>query len=116
MSILSYLGFLCLIPLLTGAHKTSPAVKFHTNQGLVLFIVEAAYSIIAGILGAVVRVRRTTTYWGIPTYSYGTPGWLSAILSILSLAFVALAIIGIINAVNNRAKQLPVIGQITILK
>ena len=116
MSILSYIGFLVLIPILNGAYKTSPTVKFHANQGLVLFLVEVAYSIISGILGAVVRVRRTVTVWGIPTYTYGTPVWLTTILWLISLAFLALAIMGILNAVNARTKQLPVIGQITLLK
>ena len=116
MSILSYIGFLVLIPILTGAHKTSQGVKFHANQGLALFIVEVAWSIISGVLSAVVKVRKTITVWGIPTYTTVTPAWLSIILWLVSVAFLALAIMGILNAVNNRMKQLPVIGQFTILK
>ena len=114
MSILSYLGFLVLVPLLTGAYKTSPVVKHHTNQGLTLFIVEVAYSIISSILRAVVKVQ--STVWGIPTGYYHTPGWLSTILWLISLLFLVLSILGIVSAVNGQTKPLPVIGKYTFLK
>lgn len=117
MSILSYISILVLIPFLTGAHKTSPTVKFHTNQGLILCIAGVAWSIISSILRAVIRVPYTYTVFGIPgAYGYHTPGWLTVILWLISIPVFVLSIMGIINAVNGQAKKLPVVGNYTILK
>ncbi len=103
LSVFAYLGILVLIPIF-GASE-SPFARFHANQGLVLLIAEIAY----GILNAVVS--------GISVALLGILGMLvSAILNILNLAFLALIIIGIINVINGKAKQLPVIGGITLFK
>ncbi|MDR0293680.1 MAG: zinc-ribbon domain-containing protein [Oscillospiraceae bacterium] len=110
MAIISYILF--FVPLLTGAHKTSPFVKYHANQGTALFLVAAAYSVASGILRAVIRVP--VTIWGLVVYT--TPTWLSTILWLISIPILILCVLGIINAVNGRTKPLPVIGGITILK
>ena len=89
MALLAYIIF--LIPLL--AAKDSKFARFHTNQGLVLFL--------GGIIASVVAV--------IPVI-----GWIVA--PIAGLAITVLAIIGILNALNGRAKELPVIGKFKILK
>ena len=89
MAILAYILF--FIPLL--AAKDSKFARFHTNQGLVLFL--------GGIIASVVAV--------IPVI-----GWIVA--PIAGLVITVLAIIGIINALNGRAKELPVIGKFKILK
>ena len=112
MGILSYLFF--LVPLLTGAHKNSPFVKFHLNQGIVLVIASAALSIIFNILSRIVVAIVSATY------AIGAGVALVTILSIVSwvayLAVFALAVIGIVNAAGGNMKPLPVIGKITILK
>ena len=89
MAILAYILF--FIPLL--AAKDSKFARFHTNQGLVLFL--------GGIIASVVAV--------IPVI-----GWIIA--PIAGLVITVLAVIGIINALNGRAKELPVIGKFKILK
>ena len=89
MAVLAYILF--FIPLL--AAKDSKFARFHTNQGLVLFL--------GGIIASVVAV--------IPVI-----GWIVA--PIAGLAITVLAIIGILNALNGRAKELPVIGKFKILK
>ncbi|MBQ9849365.1 MAG: hypothetical protein IJO36_01560 [Clostridia bacterium] len=89
MAVLAYILF--LIPLL--AAKDSKFARFHTNQGLVLFL--------GGIIASVVAV--------IPVI-----GWIVA--PIAGLVITVLAVIGIINALNGRAKELPVIGKFKILK
>ena len=111
MAILSYLLF--FVPLLMGEHKKSPFVKFHLNQGTLVWIVAVGYSIISTILSAVIKVPRTL--YGIPIGSY-TPGWLSAILWVISIPICVLCIIGIINAVNGKMQELPVIGKYTVIK
>lgn len=101
MGVLAYIIF--LIPLL--AAKESPFARYHTNQGLVLFLVWAGLSVVYGILSSVLfaiswRVGLAVTgilgfFWIVPT---------------------VLAVIGIINAVNGKMKPLPIIGGIKILK
>ena len=111
MAILAYILF--FIPLLTGAHKTSPFVKYHTNQGTVLCIATVAYSVVSAILRSIIRVP--VRVLGVAA-GYYTPVWLSTILMLLSIPFLVLCILGIINAVNGKTQPLPVIGGITIIK
>jgi len=109
MSIIAYIIF--FIPLIVGTHKKSEFVKFHTNQGLVLFLLYMAFGIVYGILLAIFAAifLSSIALWGV--YSIVT-----TILSILWLAPAALMILGIVNAATNKMKPLPVIGKITILK
>lgn len=100
MAVLAYIIF--LIPLL--AAKDSPFARYHTNQGLVLFLAAAAYGIVYSILTTVVLAISWRLYLVV------------SILGWVSVVFVVLAIIGIINAVNGKMKPLPIIGRIKILK
>lgn len=102
MGILAYLSFLVLIPLF--AAKNSRFARYHTNQGLILFIVEVAYSIVYGILNAILLAIS----WRL--------AFIASIIGIVSIVFLILAIIGIMNVVNGRAKALPIIGKFKILK
>jgi len=108
MAILSYIIF--FIPLLVGTHKTSPYVKFHVNQGTVLFLASlifgVAYGILYGIISAILLAAFAFVLWGI----------ISTILALLWLAPTILAILGIINAATGKVKELPVIGKFSIIK
>lgn len=99
MSVLAYIGFLFLVPLL--ACPNSKFARYHTNQGLVLFLLEFALGVVAGILGI------------IPIAGLIIGGLLSAVGGIFTLV---LMIMGIINAAQGQAKELPLIGKITLLK
>ena len=101
MAVLAYIIF--LIPLL--AAKESKFARYHTNQGLVLFLGSVALSIVYGILTTVL----TAISWRLGLAVGG-------ILWLVFLVPTILAVIGIINAVNGKMKPLPVIGGITILK
>ena len=90
MSILAYIGILVLIPLF--AEKNNPYVRFHVNQGFVLFILSIAASIVS------------TIFMFIPVFG-------AILVSLVSLAQLALMIIGIVNAATDSAKELPVIGK-----
>ena len=90
-AILAYIGILFLVPLL--AAKDSPYARFHTNQGLVLFLLEVALNILLAI----------------PVL-----GWILAPIG--WIAVVVFAIIGIINAAQGECKPLPVIGGIELIK
>lgn len=111
-ALLSYLGFLFIVPLL--AAKDSPYAKFHANQGIVLFITGIGINIANFIISIIL---------GILTAIPGV-GWIFAILiPIISLVVVVIGILlfvcmimGIINAAQGQAKELPVIGKFVILK
>ena len=104
MGVLSYLGILILIPLLAG-DKQSEYVRFHINQGLVLFLVSIAVDILDG-----------RWFWGFQSWFAQRMLNLSWALDILSLILFVLMILGIVYAVRGEKRELPVIGQIHIWK
>lgn len=99
MSVLAYIGILFLIPLL--ACPNSRFARYHTNQGLVLFLLELAIGVVTSIFAF------------IPVIGLIIGGLLSAVGGIFTLV---LMIMGIINAAQGQAKELPLIGKITLLK
>ena len=102
MAILAYLGILVLIPIF--AAKDSKFAKYHANQGLVLCIASIAYGIAYGILSSIILAISWRLYF------------ITSILSLVSIVFAVLCILGIINAANGKAKELPLIGKFKILK
>ncbi|MFE5322640.1 DUF4870 domain-containing protein [Paenibacillus sp. NPDC056579] len=86
----SYILF--FLPLI--AAKQSRFAMYHANQGLILLLLGIVCNIVLGLIPFI--------------------GWI--LLPIANLATLALAIIGIIQAVNGQMKPLPVIGTISIIK
>ena len=84
---ISYLSILCLVGLL--GKKDSVFVQHHAKQGLVLFVIEIGLMVvnIIPILGQII--------------------WLFG-----SIAVMVLAIMGIINAVQGKNADLPLIGDL----
>lgn len=98
MGVLAYLSWLIIIPLL--AARESKFARFHCNQGLVLAIAETLCWIVVKIFG------------GIPVI-----GWILRIaVGLLDIAFLILAIMGIVNAASGKAKDLPLLGSFRLLK
>ncbi len=109
MALLSYFGILVLAPIL--AAKESPFARFHANQGLLLTIAMFLYILADGILTVILRA---ILWKGLGLWSvYSLCGTL---LNLLYVGFTVLAIIGIINVLNGRTKELPIIGKYRILK
>lgn len=102
-AILAYLGILVLVPIL-GA-KESKFARFHANQGLVLLIAEVAVSIAIVIVTAILSI-----------VSYALGAIIGGLLNLIWIAFLVFIILGIVNAAQGTAKELPIIGQIHILK
>ncbi|OGG49656.1 hypothetical protein A2763_03170 [Candidatus Kaiserbacteria bacterium RIFCSPHIGHO2_01_FULL_54_36] len=87
MAVLAYLGILVVIPLIVA--KGDPFVKFHIKQGLVLVIIELAM-------------------WALAMTMLG---WqLMPLVQIVNLGVLILAVIGIVNAVQGKEKELPLVG------
>lgn len=90
MAALAYVGILVLIPLF--AAKDSKFARFHTNQGLILFVIALICYFLRGIK---------------------VIGWL---FSLLGIVIFILAVVGIVYALQGKAKELPVVGNWKILK
>ncbi len=99
--VLSYLGILCLIPLLAG--KDSPYVRFHTNQGLVLFLTTIILNMARALLTGLWIFGKVDRYFVTPVFTA------------LNVAVFALTIIGIANAVRGKAADLPLIGKVRLI-
>lgn len=96
MGILSYLGFLCLIPYFT--EKENKFVIYHAKQGLNLFICEVIVALAISLV--------STILWRVG----------SLLESIFGLIAFAFSVLGIVNVLNGKAKELPVINKIKIIK
>jgi uncharacterized membrane protein len=97
-AVIAYLGILFLVPLLAAPH--SKYARYHTNQGLVLFLLTLALN------GA------ATNHLFIPFI-----GGVSNVLSVaVGITALVLVIMGIVNAASGQCKPLPLIGQIQLLK
>ncbi|MBQ6268283.1 MAG: zinc ribbon domain-containing protein [Clostridia bacterium] len=96
MAVLAYIGWLILIPLF--ARRDSPFTRFHCNQGLILALAWLGIVVLRGILVGSLDLQ------------------LGFLFSLLSLAVVVFSVIGIVNAVQGQAKELPLIGSLRILK
>ena len=101
MAALAYILF--FVPLLMGLHKESDFVKFHVNQGAVVFVAAVGLNIISTVV--------TTFLWRL----YPLNTMISLAFSLLSIAIGILGIIGIVAALQGQKKELPIIGKFKIL-
>lgn len=90
MAVFAYLWVLIVIPFLTEA-KNDPFVKFHLRQGLALLIFE--------VVG-----------WFVSMFIWIIPILGALLIWLWWIAGFALAIVGIMNALNGHEKELPFIG------
>ena len=97
MAVLAYIVILVLVPLV--AAPNSKYARYHSNQGLMLFIAEICLGVVIGIFS-----------W-IPVLNI-IIGILGGLVSLLLFVF---AIIGIVNACQGKAKGLPIFGKFKIL-
>ena len=101
ISCLSYLGILFFLPLV--ACPDSKFGRFHANQGLVLLVLSIACTIATSIISSI--------------FSWIFLWWLASIITYLvRLALIAIAILGIFNTYNGKAKDLPFAGTLRIIR
>jgi uncharacterized membrane protein len=86
MGVLAYLGPLIIISYISA--KDDPFVKFHIRQGLVLLVIEVALWVLSMM------------FWT-----------LAMIFNIVNLAVLVLVVLGIINVVQGKEQNLPLVGQ-----
>lgn len=109
ISIFSYLSVLILIPLFIASD--SKYVRFHVIQGINLLILDVIYAIISCLLNFTI----------VPNYVFRTsnspiPILIVLVNFVLGIFIVVLSAVGVINAVNGKVKELPVIGKIRLIK
>lgn len=110
LALVSYLGYFFFIPMIVKPQ--SRYLRFHGNQGLTLLLTEivlgAVHAVLCGLFGL-----------------FGLAGVAGAIISGIFVVLFSIAIygamlvwviLGIYNAVTGKAKELPLIGRIRILK
>ena len=101
-SYLAYVGPLFLVGLFSDIRK-DPTLRFHLNQGMVLFICELAgmilHSIVNSILGGIILLNI------IP----------ALLFAFVALGSLVLSLIGIFNVAGTRLSPLPIIGVVNIL-
>ncbi|NCC87204.1 MAG: zinc-ribbon domain-containing protein [Clostridia bacterium] len=102
-AIFAYLGPLVLITIF-GA-PSSKYARFHASQGINLLVCEVIYSMAYAVLVGVFM-----------TISPSLGHIVSSILVIVNIGFLLFSIIGIIDVIKGKAKELPLIGKLLILK
>ncbi len=86
LAALSYVWVLFIIPLVMA--KDDPFVKFHVKQGIVLFIAEVVIWVV----------------WMIPLLGW-VIGWIGNLVALI------LAIKGIMNVLQGKEEELPLVGK-----
>ncbi|MBR6331903.1 MAG: zinc-ribbon domain-containing protein [Dehalococcoidales bacterium] len=101
MAVMAYLGPLVLVPIF-GA-KGDSFIRFHANQGLIVFIIEILWWIILEVYGKLPYMFILSVLYDLIYYGG-------------ICVFLLMAILGVISIVKGEEKELPVIGSIRILK
>ena len=106
MSVLAYLGWFLLIPLFVNNRRQNPYVKFHLNQGILLLIISIVFNIIGKIACRILELILLGFVAGI----------VGVIVDIIQVLIFVFMILGIVGVINGRAKELPLIGGIRIIR
>jgi uncharacterized membrane protein len=101
MAGLAYILF--FLPLIVC--KDSRFGRFHANQGLLLLLLSVAGYIVISVLTTV-----------LATITWRLFGFISLLYSLYGLFILAVAIYGLVNGINGKAKELPIIGKYRIIK
>lgn len=99
---LSYFGILFFLPLV--AAPESRFGKFHANQALILLLAGVAGAISLGI----VRVVLALIWWRLALIT-------NLLYTLFGLALAVVAILGLVNAFQGKAMELPLINNIKII-
>ena len=114
IALLSYVGILAFIPYFIKTD--SKFVKFHAKEGLNLLIIEGIYVVLDSLLSMIKVSEVVVDYGSLVGTRMVTPIFISIPMALIGLVLTVLSIIGIINVCKCRAKELPLISKIKIVK
>ncbi len=105
VNILAYLSILFFLPLVV--YPNSRVGKFHANQALIMLILSAILSVFTSVSATLAFA--VGLGWPFVVLS-------SALGSITGLVFFAAFIFELVNIINNKVVELPLVGKIKIIK
>lgn len=114
IALLSYIGILVFIPYFIKTD--SKFVKFHAKEGLNLLIIEGIYVVLDSLLSMIKVSEVVVDYGSLVGTRMVTPLFISIPMALIGLVLTILSIIGIVNVCKCRAKELPLISKIKIIK
>lgn len=115
LSVVCYL----LPPIPYFLEEKNKFVKFHAAQGMNLLFVTVVYWILITFIKSLIKIKVACESLGLLTYQEYceiTPTWIEKPLNMLSIIFAVYAIIGIIYALQGKAKELPVLNKLKVFK
>lgn len=114
MAILSYI--LPFIPYFL--EKENKYVRYHARQGMDLLLISIIYSILNSVLISLIKVNGACSFFGynLGHYCKVTPWWVTLPLTIIGIGISIIALIGILNAIKGKAKELPIVNKFKIFK
>jgi uncharacterized membrane protein len=105
MAMLAYIPVLVIIPLVFG--QQSRFVRYHTNQGFLLFILEA-------LRWGIMQVLYSALMSALPYHPI--PALYGLVNSAISFVFLALAIVGGLHVISGHCEELPGIGKYQVME
>ena len=111
IAILSYIGPLCFVPYFVS--KESKFAMFHAKQGLNLFVFEAIIGTVSYFSALAFQMSKICGTFGCKTF---TPFWITVPLDFIQVILGVISLIGLIYACQGKAKELPILNKIKIIK
>lgn len=113
-ALISYLGPLALIPYFLG--NKSKYVRYHAKQGMNLLIIWAVYAIIYSLLSLIRLTKQVEWSTGLLVNYKMTPWWIDIPMTAIGLGIFIINVVAIVYVSKCKAKELPILGTIKIVK
>lgn len=114
LAMLSYIGIFAFIPYFIKTD--SKFVKYHAVRGINLLIIEGIYTLLDGLLSMIKVSKVVIDYGAFVGTKMVTPLWISLPMAIVGGVLTIISIVGIVNVCKGKAKELPLISKIKIIK
>lgn len=113
-ALISYLGPLALIPYFLG--NSSKFLKYHAKQGMNLLIIWAIYAVSYSLLSLISVSKRVQWSTGLLVNYRITPWWIDIPMTAIGLGIFIINVVAIVYVCQSKSKELPIIGDIKIVK
>jgi uncharacterized membrane protein len=112
MAVLSYI--IALVPYF--AEKKNGYARFHAVQGMNILLIAVIYWVAYSIILAIVTAMVCASSPLACLSGLGSIGVVSTILWLVGLAICALDIVGLVYAATGKAKEVPLLGKVKIIR